>query len=141
MLQRVNNGDGGDFVSTLCKYDVRKGDLFILSWASVRRVRWGSIFSELLMCGGGVRSILLLPLVPRDNRCMYMAQVRFYVCCIDCMGAYWNVGCVAAAVKESVFLDLESWSMLYVCVRGGMDVVFSVCIVTRGAVGARVWEV
>ena len=28
--------------------------------------------------------------------------------------------------------------MSYVCVR---DVVFSVCIVTRGAVGARVWEV
>ena len=30
--------------------------------------------------------------------------------------------------------------MLYVCVRGVMDVVFSVCIVTRGAVGVRVWE-
>ena len=31
--------------------------------------------------------------------------------------------------------------MLYVCVRGVMDVVFSVCIVMRGAVGACVWEV
>ena len=31
--------------------------------------------------------------------------------------------------------------MLYVCVRGVMDVVFSVCIVMRGAVYARVWEV
>ena len=31
--------------------------------------------------------------------------------------------------------------MLYVCVRGVMDVVLFVCIVTRGAVGARVWEV
>ena len=31
--------------------------------------------------------------------------------------------------------------MLYVCVRGVMIVVFSVCIVTRGAVGALVWEV
>ena len=30
--------------------------------------------------------------------------------------------------------------MLYVCVRGVMDVVFFVCIVTRGAVGARVWK-
>ena len=29
----------------------------------------------------------------------------------------------------------------YVCVRGVMDVVFSVCIVTRGAVGTRVCEV
>ena len=31
--------------------------------------------------------------------------------------------------------------MLYVCVRGVMYVVFSVCIVTRGAVAARLWEV
>ena len=31
--------------------------------------------------------------------------------------------------------------MLYVYVRDVMDVVFSVCIVTPGAVGARVWEV
>ena len=29
--------------------------------------------------------------------------------------------------------------MLFVCVRDVMDVVFSVCIVRRGAVGARVW--
>ena len=63
--------------STLCKYDLRKEDLFVLSWARVRRVRRGSISSELLVCGGGVRSILLLPLVHRDNRCMYMAHVCF----------------------------------------------------------------
>ena len=31
--------------------------------------------------------------------------------------------------------------MLYVCVRDVTDVVFSVCIVRRGAVGARIWEV
>ena len=65
MLQRGHSGDGCDLVSTLCKYDLRKGDLFVLSWARVLRVRWGSISSELLMCGGGVRSILLLPLVTR----------------------------------------------------------------------------
>ena len=35
-----------------------------------------------------------------------------------------------------------SFGMLkYVYVRGVMDVVFSVCIVIRGAVGACVWEV
>ena len=28
-----------------------------------------------------------------------------------------------------------------VCVGDVMDVVFSICIVRRGAVGARVWEV
>ena len=48
---------------TLCKYDLRKGDLFVLSWARLRRVRRGSISSELLMCGGGVCSIVLLLLV------------------------------------------------------------------------------
>ena len=52
------------------------------------------------------------------------------------MGIYGNVCCVAAFVKDSFFIFLE-----YACVRGVMDVVFSVCIVTRGAVGAPVWEV
>ena len=58
-------GDGCDLALTLCKYDFRKGDFFVLSWARERRVRRGSISSELLMCGGGVRSILLLLLVDR----------------------------------------------------------------------------
>ena len=49
----------------MCRYDWRKGDLFVLSWAMVQRERRGSISSELLMCGVGVRSILLLPLVAR----------------------------------------------------------------------------
>ena len=31
--------------------------------------------------------------------------------------------------------------MLYVCVRGVMDVVCFICIVTRGAVSARLWRV
>ena len=31
--------------------------------------------------------------------------------------------------------------MLYVCAGDVMDVVFSVYIVSRGTVGARVWEV
>ena len=60
-----NSGDRCDLASTLCKYDFRKGDLFVLSWARVQRVRLGSISSELLICGGGVCSILLLPLVAR----------------------------------------------------------------------------
>ena len=54
----------------------------------MRRVRRGSISSGLLMCNGGVHSILLLPFVARyfTNRCMYMAHVCFYVCCCDCVG-------------------------------------------------------
>ena len=51
--------------STLCKYDLRKGDLCVLSWARVRQIRQESLSSELLMCGGGVHSILLSPLVAR----------------------------------------------------------------------------
>ena len=54
-----DSGDGGDWASTLCKYDLRKVDLFVLRMARVRRVRRGSISSDLIMCGGGVRSILL----------------------------------------------------------------------------------
>ena len=34
-----HSGDGCDLASTLCKYDLRNGDLFIMSWARVRRVR------------------------------------------------------------------------------------------------------
>ena len=39
MLQRGHSGDGCDLASTLCKYDLRKGYLFVLGWARVRRVR------------------------------------------------------------------------------------------------------
>ena len=69
-----HNGDRCDLTSTLCKYDLRKGHLFVLSWSRVRQVRQGSISSELLMCGGGVCSILLLPLVARDNMCSIQRQ-------------------------------------------------------------------
>ena len=77
MLQRGHSGDGCDLASTLCTYDLRKGDLFVLGWARVRRVRRGSIPSELLMCGGGVCIILVLPLV---DRCIETIDV-----CIWCM--------------------------------------------------------
>ena len=44
MLQRGHSSDGCVLPSTLCKYDLRKGYLFVLSLASVRRVRRGSLF-------------------------------------------------------------------------------------------------
>ena len=34
-----DSGDGFDLASTLCKYNLRKGDLFVISLAMVRRVR------------------------------------------------------------------------------------------------------
>ena len=39
MLQSGHSGDGCDLALTLCKYDLREGDLFVLSWARVRQVR------------------------------------------------------------------------------------------------------
>ena len=39
----------------------------------MRRVkRWGSISSEMIMCGGGVRSILVFPLVARCLETIYV---------------------------------------------------------------------
>ena len=63
----------------LCKYDLRKGNLFFLGWARVQRVMQGSISSELLMYGGGVRSILLLPLVARCLETIYVRIWRMFV--------------------------------------------------------------
>ena len=36
VLQRVHSGYGCDLVSTLCRYDLRKGDLFVRNWTRVR---------------------------------------------------------------------------------------------------------
>ena len=102
VLQRGHRGDGCELASTLCKYDLRKGDLFVLSWARVRRVRRGSLSSELLMCGGVVRSILLLPLV---DRCLETIYVYIW-CMFVFMSVVVTVGmffCVVAVVKNSVF--------------------------------------
>ena len=77
-----NSGNGCDLASTLCKYDLRKGDLFVLSWARVRRVRQRNISSELQMCGGDVRSILLLPLVARCLDTIDVCIWRKFVLCV-----------------------------------------------------------
>ena len=109
MLQRGHSGDGCVWASTLCKYDLRKGDLFVLSWARVRQVRRGSLSSGLLMCGGGVRSILLLPLVTRCletiDICIWLMFVFMSV--VVTVGVCRNVCCVSAVVKNSGFLALE----------------------------------
>ena len=53
-------GDGCDLALTFCKYD-----LFVLRWAGLRQVRGGISSDLLIMGGGGMRSILLLPPVAR----------------------------------------------------------------------------
>ena len=37
LLQRGYSGDECDLASTLCTHALKKGDLFVLSWARVRR--------------------------------------------------------------------------------------------------------
>ena len=41
VLQRGHSSDECNLASTLCKYDLRKGDLFVLSWTRVQQVNWG----------------------------------------------------------------------------------------------------
>ena len=81
MLQWEHSGNVCDLESTLCKYDLRKGDLFVPSSARVRRVRCGSISSE-LMCGGGVRSILLFPLVATCLETIDVCIWHMFVLCL-----------------------------------------------------------
>ena len=72
---------------------------------------------------------------------MYMALVCFYVCCSDCVGVCGNVCCVAAVVKNRCFFSLGVSKYVVCLCRGSDGCLFSVCIVRRGAVGARVWGV
>ena len=78
--------------STLCTYDLRKGDLFVLSWASMRRVRRGSLSSELLMCIGGVRCIVLLPRVARCIETIYVCIWRMFVFMSVVVSVWGSVG-------------------------------------------------
>ena len=104
MLQREHSGDRCDLASILCKYDSRKGDLFVPSWARVRRVRQGSISTGLLMCGGGVRSILLLPLVARYLETIDVCIWRMFVFMSVVVTVWGSVGMFV--VKDRV-LALE----------------------------------
>ena len=105
MLQRGHSGDGCVLASTLCKYDLRKGDLFVLSWVRVRQGMRGSISSELLMCGGRARSSLLLPLVARCLDTIDVCVWRMFVFMSVVVTVLFcgNVCCVAAVVEHSVF--------------------------------------
>ena len=85
-------GYSGDLASTLCKLDLRRGDLLVPSRARVRQVRWGGLSSELLMCGGGVRSSLLLPLVPRCLETIDVWIWRMFVFMSAAVTAWGSVG-------------------------------------------------
>ena len=71
-------------------------------------MRQESLSSELLMCGGGVRSILLLPLVARCletiDVCIWHMFVFMSVVVTVWGGVCGNVCCVVAVVKYSGLL-------------------------------------
>ena len=87
-----HSGDGCDLSSTLCRYELRKGDLFVLSWERVRRVRRGSNCSDHLMCGGGVRSILLLPIVARCQETIDVYVWHMFVFMSVVVTVWWSLG-------------------------------------------------
>ena len=94
-----HSGDGCVLASTLCKYDLRKGALFVLSWARVRRVR-------LPVCGGGVSSIPSLPPVAGCLETIDVCIWRMSVFMSVVVTVWGSVGmscCVAAVVKNSGF--------------------------------------
>ena len=53
--------------------------MFVQSWTRVRRVRKQIVSSELLTCGGGVRSLLLLPLGDRCLETIHVCIWRMFV--------------------------------------------------------------
>ena len=100
-------GDRCDLASTLCKYDLKKGDLFVLGWVRVRR---GSLSSELLMCGGGVRSILLLPLVGRCLETIDVCIWRMFVF----MSVVVTMGMFVVSRPFLKIVGFEPWNVEYV---------------------------
>ena len=92
LLQRGHSGDGCDLALTLCKYDLRKEDLFVLRWVRVRQVMRGSISSELLMWGRGVHNILLLPIVARYLETIDVCIWRMFVFMSVAVTVWGSVG-------------------------------------------------
>ena len=128
MLQRGHSGDGCDLATTLCKYDLRKGDLFFLSWAIVQQLRRGSISSELLMFvfmsivvivwGSVGMFVVLQPLL--KIVVFSLGELKYVVClckgcdgyCVFCLYCdTWSCRCSSMG-NMSVFV----MQMLYVCV-------------------------
>ena len=101
------------------KYDLRKGDLFVLSSVRVRRVRRGSITSELLMSGGGVHSILVLPLVDRCIETIDVCIWRMFVF-MSVVVAVWECLLCSGRCLKKLFFCLGV-SKYVLCLCSGCD--------------------
>ena len=62
---------------------MRRGDLFVLSWESLRRVEWGKVSSFLSMSGGGLFNSLVLCLLSVVS---LSSAIEHHVCamCVMC---------------------------------------------------------
>ena len=78
--------------STLCMYDLGKRDYLVLNLVRVRQVRWGSISSDLLMCGGGVYIILLLLTVAKFLETIDICRWRLCVFMYVVVTVWGSVG-------------------------------------------------
>ena len=106
VLQREHSGDGCEWA--LCRYDLRKGDISSeLSKGATSEA--GSISSELLMCGGGVCSILLLPVVAICLETIDVCIWRMFVFRSVVVTVWGSVGMfvVQRLLLKIVFLALE----------------------------------
>ena len=69
MLQRGQSGVVWFEASTLCRYDARKGDLFVLSCARLRRYALVSVDSVVFIVGAAVCNNLMCEVLS-DLRCV-----------------------------------------------------------------------
>ena len=99
---------------------MRRGDLFVLSWESLRRVEWGKVSSFLSMSGGGLFNSLLMGLLLRWSWTIVVWMVfmfRFIV--------FSSIACVGSGSMFRVYWLLLN--IVFFFSRGGWGWVVSLC--------------
>ena len=91
VLQMGQLGDACFGSSILYRYDSRRGDLFVLSWARVRRMSLERVSSVVFISGGSACSVLLISLLE-----------RYLVTMDECM--VFALFCMSEVVTVSVFV-------------------------------------
>ena len=99
---------------------MRRGDLFVLSWESLRRVEWGKVSSFLSMSGGDLFNSLLMGLLFRWSWTIVVWMVfmfRFIV--------FSSIACVGSGSMFRVYWLLLN--IVFFFSRGGWGWVVSLC--------------
>ena len=87
MLQRGHSGDGCVLASTLCKYYLRKGDLFVLSWARVRHFR--------IWCSSSMRTVTntMLCNITGEYQLVFLLQSFHIISQVSLLCGMNNIAC------------------------------------------------